>query len=347
MESTEHQILSQWMDENLFHFSCKTINSNARPGGVRLGAEQALDLPYVSVRTLMAEGKQIGLDYLVNAGKDATYFKRVRQLLGEIDALESDTPEAKNLVAAKYLALSTQHSEQDLHTVSPRLRQLLIPLGAADYVAITPLVSAGLSEHISSVSRQRQDTRKIEDNQPPTIGIDRHVNSFSVGGSNPQNVGGRVRSMSRPLVFVNVPKLNPKLRAAFSLYYNGFRPRLPYDMVRRYGLWQKNVQDKSMTLALRAQESSLILPMLEALRNQALKAERLIHDYADEFLEPRQDALLKAFLSPTKNHADRRAQWLLSALDSFRFGANADGTTIRLSFSPEERRRVHQLITEL
>jgi hypothetical protein len=347
MESAEHQILLQWMDENLFHFSCKTINSNVRPGGVRLGAEQVLDLPYVSVRTLMAEGKQVGLDYLVNAGKDATYFKRVRQLIGEIDALESDTPDAKNSVADKYLAIITQHAEQGLHTVSPRLRQLLIPQGAAGYVAITPLASAGLSEHISAVSRKRQDARKIKDNQSPTIGFDRHVNSFSVGGSNPQNVGGRVRSMSRPLVFVNVPKLNPKLRAAFSLHYNGFRPSLPYDMVRRYGIWQKDVQDKNMTLALRAQESSLISPMLDAVRNQAQKAERSIHDYADEFLEPRQDALLEAFLSPTRNHADRRAQWLLNALDSFRFGANPDGTTIRLSFSPEERRRLHQLITEL
>lgn len=43
---------------------------------------------------------------------------------------------------------------------------------------------------------------------------------FGIGGSNPQNVGGLVRVMQRPL-FVDAPRSADDLRAAFSFYYKG------------------------------------------------------------------------------------------------------------------------------
>lgn len=43
---------------------------------------------------------------------------------------------------------------------------------------------------------------------------------FGIGGSNPQNVGGLVRVMQRPL-FVDAPRSADDLRTAFSLYYKG------------------------------------------------------------------------------------------------------------------------------
>jgi hypothetical protein len=173
MEPNGPADIVRWMDENLFHFSCKTVNSNTAAGGVRLGADQALDLPYVSARTLLSEGRSIGLDYLVNAGSDATVFKRVRQSIGEIDPNDIDGPVFRQAVSEKYQVLSGQHRERGLDSVSPRLRQLLIPVhGQARYVALTPLGSAGLCETVKAVSRQRQEERKAEIKVGSPIGFD-------------------------------------------------------------------------------------------------------------------------------------------------------------------------------
>jgi hypothetical protein len=54
----------------LVHFSGKTINSNVPACGVRLARDSALDLPLVGVRTLLADGVMVPLDYTQNAGKD-------------------------------------------------------------------------------------------------------------------------------------------------------------------------------------------------------------------------------------------------------------------------------------
>ncbi|ETR24106.1 hypothetical protein RQ80_18765 [Acinetobacter baumannii] len=64
--------------EESVHFSLKTINSNIEKGGIRLSKQQALDLPYLSARTLLNEDFLIPTDYQANAGKTASIFKVVK-----------------------------------------------------------------------------------------------------------------------------------------------------------------------------------------------------------------------------------------------------------------------------
>ncbi|HQT42541.1 MAG TPA: hypothetical protein PLD79_01015 [Halothiobacillus sp.] len=345
MDSVERQSLIQWMDDNLFHFSCKAVNSNAQAGGVRLGVEQALDLPYVSARTLLGEHQFIGLDYLVNAGKDATYFKQVRQALGEIEAVDADRDSA-SIVRDHYHKVGFSHGEKGLGVVSPRLRQLLIPKGDRDYVAITPLGSPGLCEMVMSISRQRKEYRDSEPENHKTTGFDPVINQFSVGGSNPQNVGGRVRAMSRPLVFSRVPQQNPALRTALSLAYRGFRPRLPRKLVMDYEQWLRAFRDAGQKATLKSgeQESALIHPMLDAIRDQAERAGRLLTEHRDALPEnTREDALLQSWLSPDVNNARLRAQWLVSTLSGYRVRIT-DGEQERLILTPEDARRLTVMI---
>jgi len=353
MDSVEQLALISWMESNLFHFSCKTVNSNAQAGGVRLGAEQALDLPYISARTLLAEHRVIGLDYPVNAGKDATYFKQVRIALGEVEASEPTDSDAKRAITEKYHQLGLKHGEKGLGVVSPRLRQLLIPkkapTGSDEYVAITPLGSSGLCEMVQSVSKQRVALRKAESPTHQTTGFDPVINQLSVGGSNPQNVGGRVRSMSRPLVFVRVPQQNPEVRNALSLAYRGFRPRLPRPMVVAYAQWLQKIRDADhkMTLSVHEQEAALIRPMFDAIRSQAIRAGRLLAEHSDDLPENTgEDTLLQSWLSPDTGNAGARAQWLVSALSGYRL-SRIDGEQERLILSPEDARRLTVLIEEI
>ncbi|MHB1229654.1 MAG: hypothetical protein ACYCY3_04965 [Halothiobacillus sp.] len=352
MEPNGPADIVRWMDENLFHFSCKTVNSNTAAGGVRLGADQALDLPYVGARTLLSEGRSIGLDYLVNAGSDATVFKRVRQSIGEIDPNDINGPVFRQAVSEKYQVLSGQRRVRGLDSVSPRLRQLLIPVhGQARYVALTPLGSAGLCETVKAVSRQRQEERKAEIKVGSPIGFDSAINQFSVGGSNPQNVGGRVRAMSHPLVFDRVPTQNDELRTALSIHYRGFRPRLPRALVLPYAQWLGAVrnEDRTMTSALRLQETTLVRPMIRAAQSQARKAEAMRDKYI-ESLPDEASALsdfLESWIDPSRTNAHHRYHWLIDALSGYRLGASSSGDPIRLTLTPEDARRLMNLVEEI
>ena len=72
------------------HFSNKTINSNIEKGGIRLAKSQALDLPYISARTLLADDITIPTDYQANAGKTATIFKAIKSAMLDEDLSEQD-----------------------------------------------------------------------------------------------------------------------------------------------------------------------------------------------------------------------------------------------------------------
>lgn len=353
MDSVEQLALISWMENNLFHFSCKTVNSNAQAGGVRLGAEQALDLPYISARTLLAEHRVIGLDYLVNAGKDATHFKQVRIALGEVEVSKPIESDSTRSIQEHYQQLGLNHGEKGLGVVSPRLRQLLIPkkspTGCDEYVAITPLGSPGLSELVLSVLKQREVLRKAESSTHKTTGFDPVINQLSVGGSNPQNVGGRVRAMSRPLVFARVPQQNPEIRGALSLAYRGFRPRLPRPMVVAYAQWLQKIRDDDhkMNLSIHEQEAALIRPMFDAIRTQAIRAGRLLAEHGDDLPENTgEDTLLQSWLSPDTGNAGVRAQWLVDTLGGYRLN-RVDGEQARLILSPEDARRLTVLIEEI
>src|SRR5690606_35799882 len=69
--------------ENTVHFSFKTVNSNASPGGIRLSNKQGKALPYVAASSLIHSGINIQTDYVSNSGKVATIIKQSRSILAE------------------------------------------------------------------------------------------------------------------------------------------------------------------------------------------------------------------------------------------------------------------------
>ena len=72
-KDTGENLYQQALVESVHH-SLKTINSNIEKGGIRLSHSQALDLPYISARTLLADHLLVPTDYQANAGKTATLF---------------------------------------------------------------------------------------------------------------------------------------------------------------------------------------------------------------------------------------------------------------------------------
>lgn len=71
-------ISKPWL--NLFITSVKTVNSNIGKGGIRLAQSHALNLPYISARTLLADDFLVPTDYQANAVKLQLYLKSSKQL---------------------------------------------------------------------------------------------------------------------------------------------------------------------------------------------------------------------------------------------------------------------------
>lgn len=215
------QSYQQALDESV-HFSFKTINSNIEKGGLRLQTEQALDLPYVSARTLLADGIYLPTDYQANAGKTASLFKVVKaaalnekpeeaepQTLAEIEFVKTLLPELKNTA----LVAGAQH-------IDVRMRQLLIPTENNQYLSLSPLTAAGLCHVIN----QQVDSVKVEVDELGKASRLKKLKTavFGIGGANPQNVGSLVRAMQRPIV-VDAPRTEKNRQYALSIFYKGFK----------------------------------------------------------------------------------------------------------------------------
>lgn len=182
------------------HFSFKTTNSNASSGGVRVDVEDALNLPYLSARTLLAEGQRLELDYTGNAAVEARHFKHARQALEPLQDAETlaaqqhkaekqaqkaaktgkTLPEKKTagptLSAEELAAVAQLFQEQtaghfELHCnafIDPRMRQLLLPRkskeGHTEYLSISPLTAAGLckqtTEQVEHTNERTQQAKE-------------------------------------------------------------------------------------------------------------------------------------------------------------------------------------------
>ena len=89
-----------------------------------------------------------------------------------------------------------------------------------DYVAVTPLNAAGLSELIGQRVAADIAQKKAREEKPQY----RNRALLGYGGSNPQNVGRWVRSMGRAMVF-DSPTEEPAVRKAYAIFYNGLQLR--------------------------------------------------------------------------------------------------------------------------
>jgi len=342
--NTDIDVLKSYMTQKLFHFSSKAVHSNASVGGVRLGSEQALDLPYIGARTLMSEGASIGLDY-IDGATSASHLKRIRLIEENGADPDLSTDECSDLMA-HLAAIGREHAEHGLYHVSMRLRQVLLPKDG-QYISMTPMSSAGLCEFI--INKFNDFTNKqIEDGKKENRRLPRpeRVNSFSVGGSNPQNVGGRVRALHKPVVFVNVPRIDLGLRHAMSTHFKGFRPRIPREFMNEFAEHQSIMRNQTENLVLKKQELEIIKKIMGAVHNQAKKTTASLERYSSEITVKNHDELMNAVLKPNPANAGIRAHWLIKSLSGFRLGSD-DANAFFLILSTPERDRIHNAMKEI
>lgn len=214
------------------HFSVKTINSNIEKGGIRLSKDQALDLPYISTRTLLADQLLVPTDYQANAGKTATLFKVVKaaQLNEDLSEADDDFKQQANQLKPQLESTFTQPFSAGLDHIDIRMRQLLIPKGDNNYISISPMSAAGVNLLLNDEVDRLKEQRKSEGQQSALRNIQTAV--FGIGGANPQNVGSLVRSMQRPMVMFS-PTINPQERLAFQYFYKGFEYQISNAYISR------------------------------------------------------------------------------------------------------------------
>ncbi|WP_418978511.1 hypothetical protein, partial [Bilophila wadsworthia] len=195
--------------------------------------------------------------------------------------------------------------------VDHRLRQILIPKEGAEggYVSMTPMTAGGICEllfekdnglvprHNVACEEEGKRIGKPENgedagNAPRMKMRKLRQAQFGIGGSNPQNVGGLVQVMQRPL-FVDAPCSADDLRTAFSLYYKGIsldfsssgplrQALLAYaDFRRRCGLDNgESATPRRTDLKAREEEEALLGNIAAAVLQQADEAREMLRDYA-------------------------------------------------------------------
>ncbi len=215
--------------EKLVHFSAKTVNSNASAAGIRLAEKDALDLPYVSARTLMNAGVSLELDYAEGGAAQAGIIKQI--MACQTNDPFADTANAEEKACIKPLLEKIRDERYELGTdrVDLRLRQILIPKEDAPggYVSITPITSGSVCHYLFdgenglvTLHNQKVSEEWKKKGGKDTTLIRIRQARMGIGGANPQNVGRLTRTMQQP-VLVSAPKQDTSLRHAFSLYYKG------------------------------------------------------------------------------------------------------------------------------
>ncbi len=175
----------------LVQFTAKLRNSKIPECGVRVARDSAVDLPFVGVRTLLADGIDVPLDYAKKTGSIQETVRKIR--LAENGVIAGD--EADEILSIMRDVRETT-LEVGTEAVSVRLRQILLPVGQNaierdSYLSVTPLESTGFSallrKKLAVLERKKPKFRK---------GI------LPFGGSNPRNVGAWGVESQNPIVFL-------------------------------------------------------------------------------------------------------------------------------------------------
>ena len=314
---------SKHLDEDIYqqalaesvHYSVKTVNSNIEKGGIRLAQSHALDLPYISARTLLADDFLVPTDYQANAGKTATLFKVVKAAQLDEELSEADEEFKQNVALLKphLNKIFEQPFTAGLDIIDIRMRQLLIPKNN-EYLSISPLSAAGLNLLINTEVDALKEQRKAEGKNTKLKNIKTAV--FGIGGSNPQNVGSLVRSMQRPLV-LDSPTQDPETRLAFQYFYKGFDyqisnayiNRTMYQELTEYA--KSLIEQQKLSLKVGFHEHGIHAPF----SNMQTRAAELttIQKVIDDVLQQGQDILqiLKAVANdlPSLKVLERKSRW--------------------------------------
>ena len=314
---------SKHLDEDIYqqalaesvHYSVKTVNSNIEKGGIRLAQSHALNLPYISARTLLADDFLVPTDYQANAGKTATLFKVVKAAQLDEELSEADEEFKQNVALLKphLNKIFEQPFTAGLDIIDIRMRQLLIPKNN-EYLSISPLSAAGLNLLINTEVDALKEQRKAEGKNTKLKNIKTAV--FGIGGSNPQNVGSLVRSMQRPLV-LDSPTQDPETRLAFQYFYKGFDyqisnayiNRTMYQELTEYA--KSLIEQQKLSLKVGFHEHGIQAPF----SNMQTRAAELttIQQVVDDVLQQGQDILqiLKSVANdlPSLKVLERKSRW--------------------------------------
>lgn len=314
---------SKHLDEDIYqqalaesvHYSVKTVNSNIEKGGIRLAQSHALNLPYISARTLLADDFLVPTDYQANAGKTATLFKVVKAAQLDEELSEADEEFKQNVALLKphLNKIFEQPFTAGLDIIDIRMRQLLIPKNN-EYLSISPLSAAGLNLLINTEVDALKEQRKAEGKNTKLKNIKTAV--FGIGGSNPQNVGSLVRSMQRPLV-LDSPTQDPETRLAFQYFYKGFDyqisnayiNRTMYQELTEYA--KSLIEQQKLSLKVGFHEHGIHAPF----SNMQTRAAELttIQKVIDDVLQQGQDILqiLKAVANdlPSLKVLEKKSRW--------------------------------------
>ena len=313
-KDTEENPYQQALAESV-HYSLKTVNSNIEKGGIRLAQSHALNLPYISARTLLADDFLVPTDYQANAGKTATLFKVVKAAQLDEELSEADEEFKQNVALLKphLNKIFEQPFTAGLDIIDIRMRQLLIPKNN-EYLSISPLSAAGLNLLINTEVDALKEQRKAEGKNTKLKNIKTAV--LGIGGSNPQNVGSLVRSMQRPLV-LDSPTQDPETRLAFQYFYKGFDYQISNAYINR-AMYQELteyakslIEQQKLSLKVGFHEHGIHAPF----SNMQTRAAELttIQKVVDDVLQQGQDILqiLKSVANdlPSLKVLERKSRW--------------------------------------
>jgi hypothetical protein len=261
------------------HFSTKAVNSNAEPGGVRLGHDR-IDLPYVALSTCKPDA--VRLDYMKNVGSIATVTKQINAVLdGSAYGAFDSVPDAE--VAFILDMMPNLEPACLIGEIDPHLKQVIMPDVDGNDTCLTPLHSPGFSmlinrheadllNEINALALQKYESEE----EKPEPKLKKKLFSrarLNYGGANPQNIGGLVREMQRPLFF-QPPREDRESKKTLSIHHKGIQ-YVPVKLIDDYLDWQDETADKKSTLALREAE----LEYLQRITAAALSRGQYAYEY--------------------------------------------------------------------
>jgi hypothetical protein len=192
------------------HYSSKIANTNAEIVGVRLGAQDRPQLPFIAFSTIRSNRRLT--DYIEGGAPGSVPFSQCASVIeGVVDEVYLGcSDEQKKMVLDEVAILDTPFVLGD-HVIDPRLRQLLMPTTKGHYVSLTPLPSALFSVELLKRAKAEWGDDTL---------ISRKRAILLIGGTNSQNAGRHIFATKQPLVF-DAPRESLALRKALAIHHLG------------------------------------------------------------------------------------------------------------------------------
>lgn len=227
--------------EQMVHQSFKTTNTNIDSGGVRVGIDQAVSLPYIGIRSLLSGQAPLRMDRIAGANQAPIYGQIQKVDLNEIDVADLADVALIKALLDKARRTSAVFSK----SLSPRIRQIFLPKENGDYLCITPLSAAGVSYLLKDAVTTHNDKffTLLKDKDPEVEKIRFiPIAEIPIGGAKPFNAGDVIRPMTKPIC-IDAPSTSLSLKKLLALYYKGVeRLNVPTALRREYIEWRNGIE---------------------------------------------------------------------------------------------------------